>query len=382
MKKVLFVATVYTHLANFHKPYMKMFQDNGYEVHALANSNEGRMNEIEELGVTCHNFEFSRNVLSRDNLRNLKKLSNILNDDYDLIHTHTPIASFISRYVLRKNKRTKVVYTAHGFHFFSGAPIKNWLFFYLAEKIARKWTDALIVINEEDLNNAIRMGYIENENVFYIKGVGVDKILFHRNLHKRYVRKELSIPEDAFIFTIVAELNENKNQEFILRNWDNIYTKNKNAYLLLIGHGKNEEKYKEYINQYKLKQAMVLGFRKDIPNILNESNVALLLSKREGLPKSLMEALSLGKPIIATNVRGNRDIVKHGYNGFLINLDDDDDLRLKCETLIENKSLIKKLEYNATKSFEQFEIKNVMSSYKEIYEGLLRITLNTEKQQQ
>ncbi|WP_062199777.1 glycosyltransferase family 4 protein [Massilibacterium senegalense] len=372
MRKILFVATVYTHLANFHKPYMQYFSNHGYEVHALANSNEGRMNEIEELGVVCHDFDFSRSMLSLAHFKAVKDLSTFFkNTHYDLVHVHTPIASFLTRFVLRKNSSTKVVYTAHGFHFFKGAPFINWLLFYPSEKIAKKWTDSLIVMNSEDFKNAEKMGFENEKNLFFINGVGIDSKKLKENVSEGLVRKELSIPSDAIVLSCIAELNDNKNQMYVLRNWKTLYQRNKNVYLLLAGHGVNEEKYYQYVKDEKLQNVKILGYRSDIPNILMDTDAVLLLSKREGLPKSLMEALSFGKPIIGTNVRGTRDIVKDQYNGFLINLDDDTQLINSIVTIIKEPSLIRKLGENAKKEASKYELKNILLHYEKVYQNML-----------
>ena len=149
--KVLFVGTVYTHLAAFHIPFMRLLQHRGYEVHAVASPAEGRKDEVEAIGVRCWDIPFVRSPVSLKNLTAYRKLKSLLRRErFDLIHVHTPMGAWLGRLAAKRTGQGPVLYTAHGFHFYKGAPWPYWLFYYPAERVAARWTDILIVMNSED----------------------------------------------------------------------------------------------------------------------------------------------------------------------------------------------------------------------------------------
>lgn len=369
-KKVLFAATVYSHLAAFHKPFIELLQRKGYEVHAAANPDHGRKEEIEEMGVVCWDVPFSRSPYHSDNFKAIKELSQLFRNYYfDLIHVHTPVASFLVRYMAKKCKQGAVLYTAHGFHFYEGAPIQNWLIYYTAEKIASRWTDGLIVMNEEDYKNGKRLGFKENQSLFFMHGVGISLGQYNNgNAHDdSYVREQLDIGENDIVISYIAELNDNKNHMFLLKNWNTLLQYHPNVHCLLIGTGENEQKLKTYAKEQNLKNIHFLGYRSDIPKILSQTDIVALLSYREGLPRCIMEAMASGKPLIVTNIRGSRDLVKHSVNGFVVNIDDDQSLIEYFAKLINNKNLRKKMGQASLKEIQPYDLKYVLSEMEKIY---------------
>jgi glycosyltransferase involved in cell wall biosynthesis len=367
-KKVLLAATVYSHLASFHKPFIKLFQDKGFEVHAAANPDHGRKDEIEAMDVICWDIPFSRSPYQLSNLKAVKLLMNLFHQHYfDLIHVHTPVASFLVRYTAKKCKQGAILYTAHGFHFYNGAPVLNWLIYYTAEKIARRWTNGLIVMNDEDYKNGQRLGFIENESLFFIHGVGVSLDEYNVVNKDSYLREQLGIKKNDVVVTYIAELNNNKNHIFLLRNWKKILRYQSNVHCLIVGKGEKESELMKYVQQNNLKNIHFLGFRNDIPLILSVSDIITLLSFREGLPRCIMEAMASGKPLIVTNIRGSRDLVKHRKNGFVVDLEDDQSLTESFIKLINDKKLREQMGQASLKEIQHYNLKNVLHEMWKIY---------------
>ncbi len=322
-KKVLFTATVDSHILHFHLPYLKMFKDEGYEVHVATNGQE----EIPYCDKK-HVVSFERSPFKLNNLKAIKNLKKIIEEEnFDIIHCHTPMGSVVTRLAARKSRKngTRVIYTAHGFHFYKGAPKINWLLFYPIEKWLSKYTDTLITINEEDYNLAKRK--FHSRQIELVHGVGVDPEKFNFEMseeEKAKLREEIGIDKDDFVMICVGELNENKNQIMQIQAMRELVKENKNIKLILAGEGDKREFLEQKIEEYSLQDNVkLLGYRTDIPQLLKMSNIALSTSKREGLPVNVIEALTVGIPVIGTNCRGTRDLVKDGVNGYIVEIDDD-----------------------------------------------------------
>jgi glycosyltransferase involved in cell wall biosynthesis len=370
-KKVLFSATVYGHLASFHKPFIKQLQDKGYEVHAAANPDHGRKEEIEEMGVVCWDVPFSRSPYDLANFRAIKELKKLFHThSFDFIHVHTPVASFLVRYMAKQCKQGPVLYTAHGFHFYKGAPILNWLVYYTAEKLARRWTGGLITINKEDYENGKRLGFKENESLFFAHGVGVS-LEQYGDGQDANVREQLGIKKNEVVVTYIAELNDNKNHLFLLKNWKSILRHHPNVHCLIVGKGEKEEELRKYVKQNQLKNIHFLGFRRDVPAILADSDIVTLLSFREGLPRCLMEAMASKKPLVVTNIRGSRDLVHHGINGFVVDLDDDRALVDSFVRLINDKELREQMGQASFERIQPYGLDHVIAEMEEIYSRYL-----------
>jgi len=373
-RKVLFIATVYTHLANFHIPFIKLLQEKGYEVHAAASSAEGRREEIEAAGAFCHEIEFSRSPLSLANFKALWQLVTLLKSQrFELIHVHTPIAAFLGRFAAKLTKQGSILYTAHGFHFYNGASPLDWLIYYNAEKIAAKWTDCLIVINEEDFANARKLGFKTGINLFLVNGVGVDIERYSVPKDMSLVRKELGIPTDGVVVVCVAEFIPRKNHAFLLDAWLQLAKEHEDIHLLLVGNGRDEEKLKLKVKDKDklIPRVYFLGFRSDIPSVLADTDIVALTSKHEGLPKSIMEAMAAGKPVIATNVRGNRDLVNDEQTGLVVELGDLQGFVKALERLISDSRLRLSMGAAGRGKIADYSLYRVLMEMSGIYERFL-----------
>ena len=362
MKKVLFTATVDSHILHFHIPYLKWFKEQGYEVHVATNGDE----QIPYCDVK-HKVDFKRSPFKFNNLRAIQQLKKIINEEkFEIIHCHTPMGGVVTRLAarkVRKNEHTKVIYTAHGFHFFKGAPIQNWLIFYPIEKWLSKSTDCLITINEEDYRLAKKKFHAQK--IELVHGVGIEKEKFNFEMtkqEKQELRQSLGLEEDDFVILYVAELNNNKNQIMLIEAMKNLVKENKKVVALLVGKGDYLEYYTEKIKEYQLEKNIILmGYRKDVPKLLKITNLYVATSKREGLPLNIVEALSCEVPVIATNIRGHNELVHENENGYLIDLNNIDQLESTIKKCIQENS--KQYYFNV----EQYGIDEVMDNIIKIY---------------
>lgn len=370
--KILFIATVENHLLSFHVPFMKYFQDKGCEVHVATKLRE-RKRKLEQYGIVCRDVNFSRSVNPLTALKALMQLVKLMRENkYSLVHVHTPMASFLGRLAAKLTHTKPVLYTAHGFHFYQGAPWYYWAFIYPTEYIAARWTDGLIVINQEDYINAQRMGFKPNKNLFFVHGVGIDlKKIISVSFSNGRIKKQLDIKEKDIIISCVAEFTSNKNQLFLLEGWKKLVQEFNNIHLLFIGKGKNLNNLKEYVRQNSLPRVYFLGYRNDVPQILLKSDIVVLVSKREGLPRSIMEAMALGKPIIVSNVRGNRDLADQGKNGFLIELGDIDGLVSSMKELITDDKLRAEMGRASLEKIKDYSLEKVLIELSSIYDYYL-----------
>ena len=327
-KKVLFTATVDSHIMHFHLPFLKLFKDKGYEVHVATNGKE----EIPYCDVK-HTVSFERSPMKINNLKAIRELKKIIDKEkFDIIHCHTPMGSVVTRLAAknaRKKYGTRVIYTAHGFHFFKGAPLKNWLLFYPVEKYLAKYTDILITINKEDYNLAKNKFNKRCHDIEYVPGVGIDEEKFNIKMTKKEkneLRKSLGLKEDDFVLIYPAEISKRKRQIWLIKTIKDLLYLHKDIHLLLPGKDSLNGEGQKLVKEYNLNnQIHFLGYRKDIPKLLMISNLALSSASQEGLPVNIMEAMYVGLPIVASNCRGNRDLVFDKINGYLIDLYNNDE---------------------------------------------------------
>lgn len=367
--KVLFGASVYNHLSTFHKPFMEYFQKNGYEVHAVGSASMGRKEELLEMGIICHDIDFDRFPLSGKNLLALRQLQLLFKQQkFELIHVHTPVAALLIRYVASHFHQGKVLYTAHGFHFYKGAPLINWLLYYPLERLAAKWTDGLITMNAEDYYRGKKIV----SDVQFVHGVGVKPMnQVEWNTDKKALKNSIGLASDSVVISYIAELNKNKNQQFLLRNWHFIKQKSPDAALLIIGQGDMKPELESFIVKEQLKDVKVLGYRNDVDQLLQITDVVALLSYREGLPKSIMEAMAAKIPCVVSDTRGLRDLIVHKRSGYLVPQGNDEVLIDSFVNLLNNRDQRLRMGDLAYKDVEPYRLENVLQEYISIYEEVL-----------
>lgn len=366
MKKVLFVASITRHIIAFHIPYLKLFKENGYEVH-VASKGEEKIEYCDK----HFNIEFERSPLNKNNKKVYSELKKLINDnEYEVIHCHTPTASVLTRLAAKKARKngTKVIYTAHGFHFYKGASIKNWILFYPIEWYLAKYVDTLVLINQEDYNLAKRHFSKRAINIEYIPGIGVDenKYCFNMSVEdKEKIRKSLNIENDKFVIIYPARLCKDKNQMLLLQLMKKI--NDSNVVLVLPGNDEYNGFYQKYVNENNISNVLFIGDRYDIPQLLKASDLLIASSIREGFGINLVEALACGVPVIAVDNRGHREIVQDGINGFLIK-NDIDELVDKFDKLYNDKELYEKMKEKCYDTSKQFFLSHSIEIMKKIYE--------------
>jgi glycosyltransferase EpsD len=370
MKKVLFVATVVKkHINVFHLPYLKWFKQNGYEVHVCAR------NDFEE-GEDCRipycdkyfNLPFVRSPFNSKNVYTYRKLKELIgNNNYDIIHCHTPMGGVLTRLAAKKFRKlgTKIIYTAHGFHFFKGAPLKNWLIYYPVEKVLSRYTDYLVTINNEDYSLA--KSRFNRSEIKLVKGVGIEIEQFSpEDTEKKNIRMENGFSKQDFILIYVAELSFRKNQELLINSINLLKEQIPEIKLLLVGSGDLREKYEKQVISLGLEEHVIFtGFRKDVNKLMKLSDLAVSSSRQEGLPVNVMEAMSAGLPIVVSNCRGNRDLVIDGENGYLVNSEKEFSMAIK--KLYSTPNLMRKFGLANLKLVREYAIDNVLDDVKEIY---------------
>lgn len=367
---ILFVASVTSHILQFHMPYMELLHANGYQVEVAARVTQPEhVTRLVDKGMNIHDIKFARSPVAFDNLVAWRELAALfLRRDYALVHTHTPMASLMARLIAKKHSRAQVLYTAHGFHFFKGAPIQNWLLYRSAEKVAARYTDSVIVMNQEDLQNAVRLGYKLGETLHFTPGVGVPIEQYAKGSPPVDL---LETVKHRVVFTCVAEINANKNHSFLLDVWGQFSRICPGVVLLIAGVGPLRGTLEELCSKRGLDNVRFLGRRQDIPDLLSVTDVFVSMSKREGLPRSILEAMAAGKPILASKIRGHVDLVD-ARNGRLVPLGNKNALFAALVELARDEDLRTQLGRESAHKVQPYALANVLEEMADIYGALLR----------
>ena len=367
-KKVLLTATVQSHIAQFHKPLAKMLRDNGYEVHVAARDNLAEKNGLKiDFADKVFDVPFERSPLSPKNLKAYKEVKKIIdNGDYDFVHTNTPAAGVFTRLAAQKarKKGTCVIYTAHGFHFYDGAPKKNWMIYYPIEKFCARLTDKLITITEEDYALASEKF---KTNVYHIHGVGANSSKFYAlsEEEKKTIREELGIPEDTKVIVNVGELLPNKNQRTAILAMKKVVGKYPTAKLFIAGNGPELDNLTNLVKENGLENSVeFLGYTLELNKYNNIAECSVACSFREGLPLNVMEAMLCENAVVASNNRGHRELVKDGVTGFIVGATDVDAFADRIIKVLDNPTIYAK---SALEKAQLFTDKNVYTELKKVY---------------
>lgn len=358
MKKALIITNAASMVHLFNRVNIELLQEAGYEVHIACNFVYGNTTsremieqykkEWEAEGIISHQIDFLRSPFTLKSWKIYKETKKLIRDTkYDIIHCHTPIVSAFTRLAARKLKKIAVIYTAHGFHFFRGAPLFNWLVYYPIEKLLAPLTDLLITINSEDYELAKKK--LRVKNVMHKPGVGIDtKAIAKVSSHTYDIRSHLGIPIDSIVMVSVGEINHNKNHKIAIEALSRV--KQKNIHYVIAGIGKLKDELVEYAKSLGVGERVhFLGFRTDIFEVLKASDIFVMPSHREGLSVAMMEAMACGLPVVASNIRGNCDLVDE-KGGYLFNIHHLDELVEYIEKLADNPKLRKTMgQYNEEK---------------------------------
>ena len=369
MKKVLFVATVVkTHINLFHLPFLKMFKDSGWETAVCARND---FEKPEDCHIPhCDKFfemPFERFPFKPNNIRTLLSLRKLIKDEqYDIIHCHTPSGGVLARLAAigTKKKGCRVMYTAHGFHFFKGAPLLNWLVYFPIEWVCSFFTDTLITINQEDY--AFAKKHMHAKETVIIPGIGLDTTRFLSETNREEKRRELGFSDETSILLSIGELIPRKNHKVII---DAVSKLNdKSIHYIIVGRGEKKEELEAYIKELGLEDNIhLLGFRTDVVDLCRASDIFCFPSLQEGLGMATLEAMAAGIPCIASNVRGTTELIEHGKNGFLCDRLDSDDFARHIKELLCDKALAAEFVKNSAPFVQKFSLENSLNCMKEIY---------------
>ena len=370
--KVLLVATVQSHICQFHKPLVNMLHEHGVEVHVAARNNLAEKNGLAlDFVEKVFDIPFARSPKSKNNIIAYKQLKKIIDEDhYDVVHCNTPMGGIVTRLAARNARKhgTKVYYTAHGFHFYKGAPKKNWIVFYPIEKFfADHFTDKVITITKEDYRLASKKF---NTIVEHMHGVGVneEKYLSVTPVETKKFRQENKFDEH-FVILCTGELNKNKNQQVLVQAMEEVVKKCPNVLLLLAGNGPEEMNLKDQIEEAGLSACIqLLGYHTDLEKYVSASDLVVSASKREGLPLNIMEAMLCGKAVVASNNRGHRELIENSVTGTVVAECSPNQIAEATLELIEDSGKRKKYGDAAKKTIQPYTSKNITKELQSIYE--------------
>ena len=370
--KVLLTATVQSHICQFHKPLVEVLHAHGCEVHVAARNNLAEKNGLKlDFVDKVFDIPFSRSPKSPNNLKAKKMLKRIIDEGhYDVIHCNTPVGGIITRLAAQKarKKGTKVFYTAHGFHFYDGAPKKNWMVFYPLEKDFSRKCDKLICINEEDYQTAKAKGF--HCQVERIHGVGVDEKRYFPvdGVEKRRLRKEMGYGEDQKLILCVGELLPNKNQKMAIHAMQKIVKEYPDAMLLIAGNGPEQQNLENEIKLCGLENNVkMLGYCTHLQDYQHICDVLVSCSYREGLPLNIVESMLSGNPVVATINRGHKELIKDGETGFLVQPDDADSMADRVLELLEDSKKAERFGKNAYNFALDYCFTSVKKELEEVY---------------
>lgn len=383
MRKALLVTTVSGFVPQFEMNNVRLLQQMGYEVHYAANYHMvsyGKDNHrLDGTGIIRHQVDFVRSPFKIQNFQVYRQLKDLMRQEsFDLVHCHTPMGGVMARLAAHGTKTRPVIYTAHGFHFFQGAPLINWLCYYPMEKWLSRYTDQQICINREDYERAKRF---YAKQVDYVPGVGIDlaKIPVISNEVKREKRKELGILEGKIVILSAGELIRRKNHESVIRAIANL--KNPQLCYVICGHGELESYLYELVQKLGIEeQVLFAGYRSDIFDIYQSADIYAFPSYQEGLPMALLEAMASGAPVVCSDIRGSRDLMgvcesevyssmKICEGGIMVKKADDvDGYAQALQHLLDRKEEWTQMGMANKKNAEGFTIEAVARKMKEIYE--------------
>lgn len=378
MKKVLMLASVASMIDQFNKENIVILEELNFQVDVACNFEYGSSTsqervqqfkkELNKKNISTFHVPMPRNITNiKDMVISYKKVRDIVKENkYDIIHCHSPIGGVIARLASRNARRlgSKVIYTAHGFHFYNGSSIKSWVFFYPIEKLCARFTDYIITINKEDYQRAINSNFSARK-ILYVPGVGVDigkQQSIVTNIEQK--KKEFGII-DEYVLLSVGELNHNKNHETIINAISMIDFPIK---YIICGKGEKLDYLEDLVQRLGLEEKVIFaGYRNDIDELLKMSDIFCFPSYREGLSVALMEAMAAGLPVICSNIRGNVDLIESGRGGYLSEPNDVEAFAENIKQLIADKNERIKMSNNNKKDIQKFGKIKVNTQMRQIY---------------
>ncbi len=372
MPKVLYISNLSgeKHSLGFSGSAMYALKNLGYEFHYVANrsqsSREQTWADQKQYGIFLHHIDLSRSPYSLQNIKAYKQLCKLIKElDIDYIHCNTPVGGLLGRLAGKKCGVKKVIYQAHGFHFYKGAPRLNWLVYYPIEKILAKYTDALITINTEDFELAKKKFKLRNNGeIYYVSGVGIDASRFADiEIDIQQKRNQIGVEAEDCVFISAGRLDVNKNNQTAIKALSLV----SGAKLIVCGDGVQMELLKKLAAELNVQDRIIfLGNRSDIPELFTASDAFVMLSFREGLSRSIMEAMSTPLPCLVSKIRGNVDLVDEN-GGFLVNPTDVEEVAEAMQKIADDKTLCEQMKAYNSQKIKNFELSQVIERLEQIY---------------
>jgi glycosyltransferase involved in cell wall biosynthesis len=371
MTRLLVVATVSETIRGFLLPWASHYRKKGWQVDALAQGISDCSHCTDAFNQVWE-IQWSRNPLNPLNLiaapRRLREIAR----RYDLIHVHTPVAAFVTRFALRSFRRQgklKVIYTAHGFHFHrNGSQFRNTVFLAL-EKLAGSWCDRLVVINRDDQKAALENHLVQPHQLCYMPGIGLD--LSHYGGQslgmsaRDQVRQELGLQPEDVLFLAIAELIPRKRHADILQAIAQL--QKPQIHLAVAGDGPLAESLRDLSQTLGLAhQVHFLGFRSDIPQLMSAARASILVSEQEGLPRSVMESLAMGLPVIGSRIRGTEDLLANG-GGCLVEVGNVDDIAQAMKWMLDHPDEVVQMGQQGRQQSSVYDISNILAHHDALY---------------
>ena len=372
MAKILYVATSDIHLNTFHVPFFRMLESEGHKVDVAA---EKRSDITLPHVDNFFDIKFPRKMLSLEHIASVRKLKEIIRaGGYDLVHCHTPIPSALVRLAVARQApdRPRVLYTAHGFHFYPGASLLRWLVYFPLEYLLSFRSDGIVCINKTDFYYSKR--YFGADATHLIPGVGVSPERFHRvdDTQRNELRSRLGLSESDFVLVYVAEFIPRKNHGFLLHALAELKKAIPSVKLVLVGTGGDFDKTRDLASRLRLdEQVMFLGFRRDVPEILPAADVGVSTSRHEGLGLGVAEQMMCGVPVVASLDKGHAELIDHEANGYLYRQGDRDDFCRRIVALEHQPALRQELGERARRSMEKFHLEKSLEAMSRIYQHYL-----------
>ena len=386
MRKVLLVSHVSGFIPQFEMNNVRILQQMGCEVHYASNFRNPSYGEdnhrLEGTGIVCHQVDFVRTPYSLTNVRAYHQLRRLMAEhDFALVHCHNPMSAAITRLAARATHTAPVIYTAHGFHFYQGAPLHMWLLYGTMEWLLSFLTCQQICINKEDY--AFSKKHFHCRRVDYVPGVGIDlaKIRGAMLLPDETAgkRAELGVSEDAFLLVTAGEMIPRKNQTVLLDMMDS--PSMKNTVLLICGHGELDRELKKKARDLHLEDRVLFpGYREDLYEIYSCADLFVFPSFQEGLPVALLEAMACGLPAVCSDIRGNRELIAEGKGGFRRKPEDAAGFRSAVLQLLRNRELCSRMGAYNSRKVEEFSADKVSGKMRQIYRWWLAASCREERE--
>lgn len=377
MSSILFISNISNKITTFVTASIAAAHSLDMDFYQAANWQDADPSQIatDEISydIKIKSVPISRNPLAKANFTAYKELvAFIKQENIDYIHCNTPTGGILGRLAGKKCKVKKVIYQAHGFHFYKGAPKKNWLIYYPVERWLAHYTDALITINHEDYKLAkAKFKLRNNGKVYYVPGVGIDTTQYNlKEKSREEKRLELGLDKNDIALISMGDLIKRKNYDMAIRA---IAEANEPKLKYFIcGKGPEEKRLKTIAESLGVEnQIHFLGFRSDIKDLLAAADIFLFTTLQEGLPRSMMEAMACGLPCIASNIRGNVDLIDDKMGGYLCDCNDANYIAEKINVLADDEALRKSMGEHNIKAIKRFDISVVEKELKDIYTEIL-----------